>query len=110
MRYTQKSVNRNHTCKPKVVEREIEEKVELERERERERERETEIEREKSGGIQVGQVLFVPHTKHPIVISASDRSFLLWQPVVNKRAFASLPEPFRLALAKVNTEAKYVAV
>jgi hypothetical protein len=55
-------------------------------------------------------VLFVPHTKHPIVISASDRSFLLWQPVVNKRAFASLPEPFRLALAKVNTEAKYFAV
>jgi hypothetical protein len=41
------------------------------------------------------------------VISASDRSFLVWQPVVNKRAFASLPEPFRLALAKVNMEAKY---
>jgi excinuclease UvrABC helicase subunit UvrB len=49
MRYTQKSVNRNHTCKPKVVEREIEEKVELERERERERERDREREREEWG-------------------------------------------------------------
>jgi excinuclease UvrABC helicase subunit UvrB len=50
MRYTQKSVNRNHTCKPKVVEREIEEKVELERERERERERDRERERERRVG------------------------------------------------------------
>jgi hypothetical protein len=47
MRYSKKPVNRNHTCKPKVVEREREEKVELKRERERERERERLRERER---------------------------------------------------------------